>query len=59
MAEAVYIYRIMTSLSVKATDALEKAPAAKTLRNRWLHDANPMLGINANYNKLLICFLGM
>ena len=47
MAEAVYIYRIMTSLSVKATDALEKAPAAKTLRNRWLHDANPMLGISS------------
>ena len=31
MAEDVYIYRIMTSLSVKATDALEKAPCRQAV----------------------------
>ena len=31
MAEDVYICRITTSLSVKATDALEKAPAGQAV----------------------------
>ena len=31
MTEDVYIYRIMTGQSVKATDALEKAPAGQAV----------------------------
>ena len=44
MAEAVYICRIMIKSSVKATEALEKAPTAKLFRSRWIPDENPMLG---------------
>ena len=46
MTEAVYIYRIMVKPSVKATEVLEKAPAAKTLRNRWISGENPKLGVS-------------
>ena len=32
---------------VKATDALEKPPAAKPLRSRWIPDDNPKPRVNA------------
>ena len=46
----------MTSLSVKATDALEKSPAAKPLRSRWLPDDDPKPRVNASYKRVPICF---
>ena len=41
----------MTSLSVKATDALEKSPAAKPLRSRWLPDDDPKPIVNVGLSQ--------
>ena len=38
----------MTSPSVKATEALEKPPAAKPLRSRWNPDDDPKPRVNAS-----------
>ena len=46
----------MTSPPVKATDALEKPPAAKPLRSRWLPDDDPKPRINVSYKIVLTCF---
>ena len=46
----------MTSPSVKATEALEKPPAAKPLRSRWLPDDDPKTRVNVCYTNVLICF---
>ena len=46
----------MTSPPVKATDALEKPPAAKPLRSRWIPEDDPKPKLNASYNKLPSCF---
>ena len=37
----------MTSPPVKATEALEKPPAAKPLRSRWPSDDDPKPRVNA------------
>ena len=37
---------------VKATDALEKPPAAKPLRSRWLPDDDPKPRVNASLTQL-------
>ena len=42
----------MTSPPVKATEALEKPPAAKPLRSRWLPDDDPKPRVNASYKKM-------
>ena len=42
---------------VKATDALEKPPAAKPLRSRWLPDDDPKPRVNTHYNKVPIEFI--
>ena len=42
----------MTSPSVKATEALEKLPAAKPLRSRWLPDDDPKPRVNINLRQL-------
>ena len=42
----------MTSPPVKATDALEKPPAAKPLRSRWIPDDDPKPRVNVNYRKV-------
>ena len=42
----------MTSPPVKATDALEKLPAAKPLRSRWLPDDDPKPRENASLIQL-------
>lgn len=34
---------------VKATDALEKPPAAKPLRSRWIPDDDPKPRVNTSY----------
>ena len=36
----------MTSLPIKATEVLEKPPAAKPLRSRWLPEDDPKLTVN-------------
>ena len=46
----------MTSPSVKATQALEKPPAAKPLRNKELPDDNPKPRKNTGHEKVPICF---
>ena len=43
----------MTSPPVKATDVLEKPPAAKRLRSRWLSDDDPKPRVNTSYKKVL------
>jgi hypothetical protein len=48
----------MVKPSVKATEALEKAPAAKPLRSRSISDENPKLRVNVSYNKLPKQFFG-
>ena len=47
----------MTSPPVKATKALEKPPAAKPLRSRWLPDDDPKPRVNTHYNKVLMEFI--
>ena len=42
----------MTSPLIKATDALEKPPAAKPLRSRWPLDDDPKPRVNANLSLL-------
>ena len=42
---------------VKATEALEKLPAAKPLRSRWLPDDDPSSRVNVNYRKVLKQFV--
>ena len=42
----------MTSPSVKATEALEKPPAAKPLRSRCFPDDDPKPKVNANLSRL-------
>ena len=42
----------MTSPSVKATKALEKSPAAKPLRSRWLPDDDPKPRVNGSRKKV-------
>ena len=42
---------------VKATKALEKPPAAKPLRSRWLPDDDPSSRVNVNYRKVLKQFV--
>ena len=42
----------MTSQPVKATEALEKPPAAKPLRSRWLSDDDPKSSLNTNLSPL-------
>ena len=37
---------------VKATDALEKPPAAKPLRSRWRPGDDQKLGVNASCTKM-------
>jgi hypothetical protein len=37
---------------VKATDALEKPPAAKPLRSRWLPDYDPTPRVNVSYTNV-------
>ena len=46
----------MTSPPVKATEALEKPPAAKPLRSRWLPDDDPKPRVNVGYKIVLACF---
>ena len=40
--------KLMTSPSIKATEALEKPPAAKPLRNRWISDDYPKPRVNTS-----------
>ena len=42
----------MTNPPVKATEALEKPPAAKPLRSRWIPDGDPMPRVNTSYKKV-------
>ena len=42
---------------VKATEALEKPPAAKPLRSRWLPNDDPKPRVNVNYRKVLKQFV--
>ena len=37
---------------IKATDALEKPPAAKPLRSRWIPEDDPKLRVNTSLNRL-------
>ena len=37
---------------VKATDALEKPPAAKPLRSRWIPEDDPKPRVNTSYKKV-------
>mgnify|MGYP000438504982 CR=1 FL=1 len=46
----------MTRPSVKATDALEKPPAAKPLRSRWPSDDDPKPTVDNGYEKAPSCF---
>ena len=41
---------------VKATDALEKPPAAKPLRSRWITEDDSKQRVNTSYTKVPICF---
>ena len=47
----------MTSPPVKATDALEKPPAAKPLRSRWVPDDDPKPRVNTSYKTVPRQFL--
>ena len=42
----------MTNPPVKATDALEKPPAAKPLHSRWIPEDDPKPGVNTSYKKV-------
>jgi hypothetical protein len=42
----------MIRAPVKATDALEKLPAAKPLRSRWIPEDNPKPTVNTSYKKV-------
>ena len=42
----------MTSPPVRATEALEKPPAAKPLRSKWLPDYDPKPRVNASLSRL-------
>ena len=42
----------MISPPVKATDALEKPPAAKPLRSRWIPEDDPKPRVNTHYKKV-------
>ena len=42
----------MTNPPVKATEALEKLPAAKPLRSGWLTDYDPKPRIDTSLNRL-------
>ena len=42
----------MTRPSVKATGELEKPPAAKLLRSRWIPEDDPKLVVNVSYTKV-------
>ena len=42
----------MTNSPVKATEALEKPPAAKPLRSRWIPDDDPKPRVNASLIQL-------
>ena len=42
---------------VKATEALEKLPAAKPLRSRWLPDDDPKPRVNFSYKILPFKFI--
>ena len=42
----------MNNPPVKATEALEKPPAAKPLRSRWLPDSEPGPRVNASLIQL-------
>ena len=44
---------------VKATDALEKPPAAKPLRSRWIPDDDPKPRVNTSYKTVPRQFLYM
>ena len=46
----------MTIPPVKATEALDKPPAAKLLRSRWIIDDDLKPKVNINYRKVPICF---
>ena len=48
----------MTSPSVKATETLEKPPAAKPLRSRWIPDDDPKPRVNTSYKKVPRQFIG-
>jgi hypothetical protein len=47
----------MTNPPVKATEALEKPPAAKPLCIRWLPDDDPKPRVNDSYKKVLRHFI--
>ena len=47
----------MTSRPVKATEALEKPPAAKPFSSRWIPDEDPKPRVNVNYRKVLKQFV--
>ena len=42
----------MTSPSVKATETLEKPPATKPLRSKWIPDDVPKPSVNVSYSKV-------
>ena len=42
----------MTSPSVTAKEVLEKLPAAKPLRSRWIPEDDPKPRVNVNYRKV-------
>ena len=42
----------MIKPSVKATEALERPPAAKPLRSRWLSDDDPKPRATTSYKKV-------
>ena len=42
----------MTNPPVKATEALEKPPAAKPLRSRWIPEDDPKLRVNVSYKRV-------
>ena len=48
----------MTSPSVKATEVLEKLPAAEPLRSRWILEDDPKPRVITSYKKVRRQFLG-
>ena len=42
----------MTNSPVKATEALEKPPAAKPLRSKWIPDNDPKPTVNTSLSQL-------
>jgi len=48
----------MTSPSVKATETLEKPPAAKPSRSRSIPDDDPKPRVNTSYKKVPRQFIG-